>query len=170
MAYVKKSSTTKREIVDTYKGYPIFKETTKYFRLAYCGLYDTSCVRDTNIYYGAAIKNGNYSLSSDRYAYCCYSLEQAKELIDDLEKGKIVLTEKERYNWVLHPNSKNGWGFSKQMLLELIKQYKKATPRRKIGYLERLEDANFHYEYGLLEDEKFEELIEFINERFNKDR
>ena len=170
MAYVKNPSTTKRKVVDTYKGYPIFKETTQYFRLAYCGLYDTSRVKDTNIYYGAATKGGNYSLSSDRYAYYCRSLEQAKGLIDRIEEGEIILTEKERYDWVLHPNSKNGWGFSKQMLLELIKQYKKATPRRRIGYLERLEDANFHYEYGLLEEGKFEELIEFIKESFNKDR
>ena len=157
MARTKKPSTTKRKIVDTYKGYPIFQEITKYFKQVYWGFYDTSCVKDN-------------SLSSDRYAYCCRSLEQTKELIDRIEKGEIILTEKERYNWVLHPNSKNGWGFTEQMLLELVKQYKKATPRRRIGYLERLEDANFHYEYGLLEQGKFEELIEFIKESFNKDR
>jgi hypothetical protein len=39
-----------------------------------------------------------------------------------------------------------------------MKAYKKASQRRRLGYIKRLEDVNFHTEGRLLSEEKYEEF------------
>ena len=163
MALVKNGTKVIRTLVCSYKGYSIFKEVIKHFGKSYFNkeLYDNKNVVSENTYYGVSTKNGGFKRLSDRYAYCCYSEDETKSLIDRIEGGMIVLTEKERHDWVLKPNRDNDWGFNTEMLLDIMRAYKKASPRRRLGYLERLEDANFHTECGYLEDEnyaKFEKL------------
>jgi len=161
MAYVKKSLRTKRTLVDNYKGYPIFLEVNTYFKHSFFNpkYYDTNHVSSKTENYYCCIKNGDMTKSSDRYAYCCRSIEEVKNLISRIENGEeIVLTDKERHDWVIAPNSKNGWGFNTEMLMAIMRAYKKASKRRRVGYLERLEDANFHSEYSALEEENYEEF------------
>jgi len=164
MALVKHGTKVIRTLVRSYKGYSIYKEVIKQFKRRNYRygvrideeLYDNKNVVSENTYYGVSTKNGGFKRLNNRYAYCCYSEDGAKSLIDRIEGGEIVLTEKERHDWVTKPNCDNGWGFTTEMLLDIMRAYKKASPRRRIGYLERLEDANFHTECSLLEDENYE--------------
>lgn len=159
MALVKNGTKVIRTLVGSYKGYSIFKEVVKEFRRCFYTneeFYDNTNLLDKRVYYGVSTKNGGFRLSSERYAYCCYSENEAKSLIDRIEGGEIVLTDKEQHDWVLKPNRENDWGFNTEMLLAIMRAYKKANPRRRIGYLERLEDANFHTECELLEEEDYE--------------
>jgi hypothetical protein len=168
MALVKNETKVIRTLVCSYKGYSIYKEVIKHFRRYGVRineeLYDNKDVTMENTYYGVSTKHGGFKRVSDRYAYCCYSEDEAKSLIDRIEGGKIVLTEKERHDWVTKPNSDNDWGFNTEMLLAIMRAYKKASPRRRLGYLERLEDANFHTEYGLLEEENYEKFEKVVRE------
>ena len=161
MALVKNGTKVIRTLVCSYKGYSIYKEVVKHFRICnypYLSeeLYNTKDVISERVYYGVSTKNGDFKKSNNRYAYCCISTNETKSLINRIEGGEIVLTEKERHDWVTKPNSDNGWGFNTDMLLAIMRAYKKASPRRRLGYLERLEDANFHTEYGFLEEEDYE--------------
>jgi hypothetical protein len=158
MALVKNGTKVIRTLVRSYKGYSIYKEVIKHLRRCnyiHEELYDNKNVISESVYYGVSTKHGGFKRVSDRYAYCCYSEDEAKSLIDRIEGGMIVLTEKERHDWVLKPNCDNDWGFNTEMLLAIMRAYKKASPRRRLGYLERLEDANFHTEYGYLEEENY---------------
>ena len=158
MALVKNGTKVIRTLVCSYKGYSIYKEVIKRFgRCNYINeeLYNNKNVISENTYYGVSTKHGDFKRLNNRYAYCCYSEDETKSLIDRIEGGMIVLTEKERHDWVLKPNSDNDWGFNTEMLLAIMRAYKKASPRRRLGYLERLEDANFHTECGYLEEEKY---------------
>lgn len=160
MGYTKRNSKTERTILNNYKGYPIFTEVVTYYKRCVFNseYYDTNLISSRSVHYCCGTKNGDITKDSDRYAHCCYSLDSVKKLIDDIEDGKIVLTEKEYHDWVIAPNRKNGWGFSTKTLMNLMKAFKKASSRRRAGYLERLEDANFHSECSALEEENYEEF------------
>lgn len=167
MALVKNGRKITRTLVACYKGYSIFKEVVKEFRRCHYTneeFYDNTNLLNKRVYYGVSTKNGGFRLSSERYAYCCYSENEAKALIDRIEGGEIVLTDKERHDWVTKPNYDNDWGFNTEMLLAIMRAYKRANPRRRIGYLERLEDANFHTECGLLEEEDYEGFEKVVRE------
>lgn len=174
MALTKKTCRIKRQFVCTYRGYPICLEViTDYavqrvFHESGETLYDSDKVISTRLYYIPCVKGGNINNSSHRYAWQYTDVEGAKGMIDLIESGKrIALTEKERRDWVLRPNEKAQWGFSKQSLTALINAYRKETsPRRRMGYLERLEDANFHTEYELLENGEYDELEKLIADTF----
>lgn len=67
-------------------------------------------------------------------------------------------------------NAKNNYGLSKNMLLILIRQHKKARENndiltmQKIEY--RLDDINFHTESGLLSEGKYKEARNSTKEFF----
>ena len=163
MALVKRNSKATKEFVGDYKGYPIRKVTTTYFRQSPwdCCYYDTSLIQSVDVSFEFGVKGGDVNNKSERYSYYARSLDNVREVIDKIENGKIVLTEKEWYDWVIKPNTKNGWGFTSSMLLEIMRLYKKASPRRRVGYIERLEDANFHTEAEWLENENYEEFEKY---------
>jgi hypothetical protein len=50
--------------------------------------------------------------------------------------------------------------------MKLLKEHKKADKRMRILIEDRLDDANFHYESGLLSEQKYDELEEFIADNF----
>ena len=164
MALVKRNSKTTKKLVCDYKGYPIREVTTTYFRQSPwdCCYYDTTLIQSVYVGFEFGVKGGDVNNKSERYSYYAHSLDNVRETIDKIENGSfILLTEKEWYNWVGKPNAKNGWGFTSSMLLEIMRSYKKASPRRRVGYIERLHDANFHTEADLLEDEKYEEFEKY---------
>lgn len=164
MAYTKKSSKTTRELLNTYKGFPIFREVTEYYKYVGNDLYDKTRITHVSSYIGCAVKGGNINKSSDVYDNYHKSQEGIKKLIDRIIGGEIVLTEKEFHDWVVKPNAKNGWGFSKRTLSALVQAYKKADARRRLGYLERLTDANFHSERDALESGDYDLCMKvFLN-------
>lgn len=146
MAKVKRSNKVTREFVGDYKGYPIRKVITTYFHQSpFDGrYYDTTLIQSVDVNFEFGVKGGDVNNKSERYSYYANSLDNVREVIDKIENGKVVLTEKEWDDWVSRPNAKNGWGFSRKMLFDILEEYKKASPRRRVGYIERLDDANFH--------------------------
>lgn len=70
-----------------------------------------------------------------------------------------TLTEKD-YAIIVAQNRRNGWGFSKEMLLRIEREHKKARKagdeRRAAMLEERLTDANFHTECAYLSDGDYE--------------
>ena len=151
MAYTKKSSKTTRELLNTYKGFPIFREVVEYYKYVGNDLYDNKRITHVSSHIMCAVKGGDINKSSDVYNDCYTTQECVKKLINRIIGGEIVLTEKEFHDWVIRPNVKDSWGFSKRTLSALIRAYKKADARRRLGYLERLTDANFHSERDALE-------------------
>lgn len=79
------------------------------------------------------------------------------------------LTQKD-YKQIVALNAKHGWGFSKQMLMNLLCRYKKAYEagdERSMAMMEeRLTDANYHTECGLLADKDFEGFKRAVKEIF----
>ena len=63
------------------------------------------------------------------------------------------------YNKISAINRRNGWGFTKQQLLRIGTQYRKAYEsgdQHRMEWLEeRLTDCNFHTECGYLADKDF---------------
>lgn len=78
-----------------------------------------------------------------------------------------VLTEKD-YAEIVRQNKRNGWGFSKSMLLRLCNEHKKAyetgNERRMAMLEERLTDANFHYECRFLSERDYEGFKKAVKE------
>ena len=111
--------------------------------------------------HGKEAKTANFSYSVFQ------SIKQAREHIRYIVANKkIILTNKEWDEWVSKPNKANEWGFTKTQLVRLLANYKKADARRKEGYLERLEDANFHTFYSLLESGDYDKAREWIENDF----
>ena len=81
------------------------------------------------------------------------------------------LTQKD-YRQISALNAKNGWGFTKQQLMNLLRRYKKAyaegDERRMALIEERLTDANFHTECGLLADKDFDGFEREVNKTFEE--
>lgn len=138
-----------RKLIEIYKGHPLF-------------LTDTFDYANESNYIGIAVKAGDISKKSDRYDFIARNVEGAKAMVDRIEGGFIQLTEKERNDWVVKPNMKAKWGFTRRGILGIYKAYQKADERRKVGYLERLTDANFHCEAEYIENGNLEGLKEYI--------
>ena len=82
-----------------------------------------------------------------------------------------VLAEKD-YAEIVRQNKRNGWGFSKAMLLRLCKEHEKAyatgDERRTAMLEERLTDANFHHECGYLKARDYEGFRATVEEEFKQ--
>ena len=90
--------------------------------------------------------------------------EQSK---DDVIAGKkFCYTNAEMRKYVYGPNCKNGWGFSQESLIELFDKWKRATPRIKNLYEERLTDANFHTECDILSTQGYDAAVEYVKKTF----
>ena len=67
-------------------------------------------------------------------------------------------------------NRRNGWGFTANMLMTQMRNYRKAYRNSDTHTMEliefRLEDANFHTERGLLADKDFEGFKRAVKESF----
>lgn len=159
MKYTRKEFTKEMKIVENFNGYNIVREVETWNRrvpFTEKVFYKECPIRQETYYFVCPIGE-DWTKDKNFYAFCNYSIEGARGLVDQIIRGKIVLTNEERRKWVIKPNEKNGWGFSKKMLFALLKAYQKETnPRRKLAYVERLEDANFHEEAHLLSENDFE--------------
>lgn len=80
-----------------------------------------------------------------------------------------TLTEKD-YSIIYSLNRRNGWGFSKNMLICILRKYRKAFKENDYRTMamieERLTDANFHTECSLLIEKDFEGFEQAIKDTF----
>lgn len=85
---------------------------------------------------------------------------------------RYQLTEKE-YKAVAAMNARYGWGFSRRMLMDLLRRYRKAYAagdvRRMAMLEERLTDANYHTECEFLMDKDFDGFRSAVRECFRKE-
>ena len=85
---------------------------------------------------------------------------------------RYQLTEKE-YKAVAAMNARYGWGFSRRMLMDLLRRYRKAYAagdvRKMALYEERLTDANFHTECGYLQGKDFDGFRSAVRECFRRE-
>ena len=143
-----------RTLIETYKEHPIF--LLEYF----------NGKRKVSEYYGIGVKGGNIKHQRDRYEYIAYNIGSAREIVDEIENGRVYLTEWEYTIWVRRPNKEYDYSFTKERLLSIWRAYPKANERRKVGYLKRLHDANFHTEAYAIEDGDFNAFNECLKESF----
>lgn len=95
------------------------------------------------------------------------SADDAKKDIDDYVNGKVIrVTEEENSKYVLEPNRRHSWAFSKKMLLTIMNKHKSATPKMKYLYEERLDDANFHSYARALSNEDYDGFLGILNEEY----
>lgn len=59
-------------------------------------------------------------------------------------------------------NGKNGYGFTRQMILTLITKHERARKNNDVLTMQKIEyrltDGNFHHEVGFLSEGKYEQL------------
>ena len=159
------------------KGKPSFVETIgdydvyliKVKRRQYCPIEMSyyRCVIDGHEDWYVTLQHGKEAKAAN-FSHSVFSdIKQAREHIRYIVANKrIILTNEEWDKWVSKPNKANEWGFTKNQLTTLLADYKKADARRKAGYLERLEDANFHTFHSLLESGDYDKTREWIENDF----
>ena len=94
-------------------------------------------------------------------------MAECKECIDNFIKDdSIYFTAEEREKYVYKPNHKCGWVYGYDSLMKLLKEHQKASKRMKILIEDRLTDANFHSESGLLSEGKYDEFTALVRKTF----
>lgn len=141
-----------------HRGFSIVKEITTYYRWSsFTHEYTDYPERTTKNYTFCEV--GYFSSLTDKndYMVCANTKDDACKLIDDmLDNDEIILTHGEFREWATKPAQKAGYGWSYNQLMKILKAYKKADRRRKVGYQEMLTDANYHSFCALLHKEDYE--------------
>lgn len=158
--------TTQRKKVVSYNGFSIIKvKVIDWYKPPYTSYY--SNLPDKVRVHFDFCKEGNEKRPSQ--AYNCYAetLEDCKGCIDKfLQDDALYFTDEERSKYVYKPNHKCGWAYGYDSLMKIMREHKKADKRMKVLLEDRLEDANFHTECGLLADRNYEEFEKFVSENF----
>ena len=152
--------TTKRSLaVINYNGYDIIKVSVTEHDFSHV----LQCYLDwgrTRVHYNFC-ETGNVTKPSTHYGAYANSIDECKKCIDNFIKDdSLYFTDGERQKYVYGPNHKNGWGFTYDSLMKLMREHQKANKRIKILLEDRLEDANFHSQCGLLSECKYKEYEE----------
>lgn len=154
--------TTSRDKVDSYKGFSIIKVKVTDWYKPFWSKYYTNIPDKVKIHYDFC-KEGNETKPSQAYGCNSNNIAECKECIDRfIEDDALYFTSEEREKYVYKPNRKCKYAYGYDTLMRLMKQHQKADKRMKILLEDRLEDANFHSECGLLAEhdyEGFEELV-----------
>ena len=160
-----------RRKVESYKGFSIIQVTAiHHWFNNYTKKYEMSRQYETKreAYYEFC-KGGDENSPSKAYTPYPYVKDIAalKECIDKfIADDSLYFTDAEREKYVYKPNSKCHWAYGYDSLMKLLKEHKKADKRMRILIEDRLTDANFHYESGLLSEQKYDELEKFIADNF----
>lgn len=154
---------TSRNRMATYKGFDIIQVVViKYYKPSYSDYY-TNIVDKKEVHYDFC-KEGEYNKPSKAYECWASNVAECKECIDNFIKDDtIYFTAEEREKYVYRPNRKCDWAYDYDSLMKILKEHQKATKRMKILIEDRLTDANFHSESGLLAQgdyEGYKELVE----------
>lgn len=157
---------TSRNKIETYKGFDIIQVLViKYYKPSYSDYY-TNIVDKKEVHYDFC-KEGEYNKPSKAYECWASNVAECKECIDNFIKDdSIYFTAEEREKYVYRPNRKCDWAYGYDSLMKLLKEHQKADKRMKILIEDRLTDANFHSESGLLAKGDYEGYIELVRKDY----
>jgi hypothetical protein len=164
---VRSGHKTSRTPLEVYNGYRIIKVTeTEYERSIFDQSRYSNYPKKIEIHYDFC-KEGDEKKPSQDYKVYAKNVAECKEYIDKfLEDDSTCFTAEEREKYVYRPNRKCGWGYGYESLMKLLKEHQKADKRMKILIEDRLEDANFHAECGLLANGDYEGYIELVRKDY----
>ena len=157
---------TSRNRMTTYKGFDIIQVVViEYYKPSYSSYY-TNIVDKKEVYYDFC-KEGESSRPSQAYECNAKNVAECKECIDNFIKDdSIYFTHEEREKYVYKPNHKCDWAYGYDSLMKLLKEHQKADKRMKILIEDRLEDANFHAECGLLAKGDYDGFIALVTKEY----
>ena len=170
---VRSGKETKRTPMELYKGYRVIKVTRiEYHRSLWNNsLFDKNWIDHKEVYYDFC-KEGDEKCPSKDYQVWAKNVAECKEAIDKFlngdkkDNGDIYYTHEEYQKYVKKPNEKCDYGYGYDSLMKLMRQHQKADNRMKWFIEERLHDANFHTEAGLLSEGKYDEFIELMRKDY----
>jgi len=164
---VRSGHKTSREPLDIYNGYRIIKVTDIEYERS---IFDPSRYSDwpkSKMVHFDFCKVGNEKRPSQHYGTWASNISECKERIDRFIKDDtLFFTAEEREKYVYKPNRKCSWAYGYDSLMKLLKDHQKADKRMKILIEDRLTDANFHSESGLLARGDYEGYIELVRKTF----
>ena len=164
---VRSGHKTSREPLEIYNGYRIIKVTEiEYERSIFDSSRFSNWPKRKEVHYDFC-KEGNEKKPSQHYGAWASNVAECKECIDNFIKDdSIYFTAEEREKYVYKPNKKCGWGYGYDSLMKLLKEHQKADKRMKILIEDRLTDANFHSESGLLSEGKYDEFVDLVRKTY----
>lgn len=164
---VRSGHKTSREFKETYNGYSIIKVTEiEYERSIFDPSRYSHWPKSKEVHFDFC-KEGNEKKPSQDYKSWAKNVAECKECIDRfIEDNSLYFTAEEREKYVYKPNKKCGYAYGYDSLMKLLKEHQKADKRMKILIEDRLTDANFHSESGLLAEGKYDEFIELVRKTY----
>ena len=164
---VRSGHKTSRTPLEVYNGYRIIKVTEiEYERSIFDSSRYSGYPKNIEVHFDFC-KEGNEKKPSQHYGSWASNIKECKECIDNFIKDdSIYFTSEEREKYVHRPNSKCGYAYGYDSLMKLLKEHQKADKRMKILIEDRLVDANFHSEAGLLSKGKYDEFIELVRKEY----
>lgn len=164
---VRSGHKTSRNPMTNYKGFTIIQVTEiDYERCIFDPSRFSNWPKSKKVHYDFC-KEGNEKKPSQHYGAWASNLAECKECIDNFIKDdSICFTAEEREKYVYKPNKKCGWGYGYESLMKLLKEHQKADKRMKILIEDRLENANFRSESGLLSEGKYDEFVDLVRKTY----
>ena len=164
---VRSGHKTSRSKVANHNGYDIIKVTEiEYERSIFNPSRYTDYPKRKEVHYDFC-KEGNEKRPSQHYGAWASNISECKECIDNFIKDdSIYFTAEEREKYVYKPNRKCDYRYGYDSLMKLLKAHQKASKRMKILIEDRLEDANFHTECGLLAKGDYDGFVDVVTKTY----
>ena len=164
---VRSGHKTSRNPMKEYRGFTIIQVTNiEYERSIFDPSRFSDYLKRKEVHY-TFCKVGNEKRPSQDYSAWAKNVAECKECIDKfLEDDSLYFTDEEREKYVCKPNRKCDWGYGYDSLMKILKEHQKADKRMKFLLEDRLNEANFHYEAGLLTEGKYDEFEAFIAKQY----
>ena len=164
---VRSGHKTSRSKVANYNGYDIIKVTEiEYERSIFNPSRYTDYPKRKEVHYDFC-KEGNEKRPSQHYGAWASNISECKECIDNFIKDdSIYFTAEEREKYVYKPNKKCDYRYGYDSLMKLLKEHQKASKRIKILIEDRLQDANFHTECGLLAKGDYDGFVDVVTKTY----
>ena len=164
---VRSGHKTSRNPMKEYNGFTIIQVTNIEYERS---IFDPSRFSDypkrKEVHY-TFCKVGNEKKPSQDYNAWAKNVAECKECIDKfLEDDSLYFTDEEIEKYVKKPNRKCDWGYGYDSLMKILKEHQKADKRMKVLLEDRLNEANFHYEAGLLAQGKYDEFEAYVTKEF----
>ena len=164
---VRSGHKTSRTPITDYKGFTIIKVTEiEYERSIFDPSRYSDWPKSKKVHYDFC-KEGNEKKPSQHYGAWASKISECKECIDNfIEDSSLYFTAEEREKYVYKPNKKCNYGYGYDSLMKLLKEHQKADKRIKILLEDRLVDANFHSEAGLLANGDYDGFVELVRKDY----
>ena len=164
---VRSGHKTSRTPITNHKGFTIIKVTEiEYERSIFDPSRYSDWPKSKEVHYDFC-KEGNEKKPSQHYGAWASKIIECMECIDNFIKDdSIYFTAEEREKYVYKPNKKCDYEYGYDSLMKLLKEHQKADKRIKILLEDRLVDANFRSEAGLLAKGDYEGYIELVRKTY----